>query len=397
VTVPYFHAGGLGAGTLTIAQAGTIRAQGAVTVSNAVALNNNVTIGGTDPLTMTGTMTLSAARTITNSNTTSTTTFAAVNGATYGLTFSGNGNTTVTGVIGTTTGGLTKNGTGTLTLTNAASTYTGVTSIAAGTLSASKLANGSATSSIGTSTNVAANLLIGPGATLQYTGTGDTTDRFFTLNGGTTSSSTHTLDASGSGAINFNNVGSLAYGTAAKLRTLKLIGSNTGNNTLAATLANNTTAALSVVKDGAGKWILTGASAYTGATNVNAGGSGDIELNWLGYSGGHVPISGISGPPILLFPPPAAFSSFGFRPSSFIPHSGFRFRHFPPTPPLHFRRPPTVPALPARLSPPHRGGMPPTFSRRRYADGDIPARQGNIKRPGRHHARSNLACDGRLW
>ena len=31
--------------------------------------------------------------------------------------------------------------------------------------------------------------------------------------------------------------------------------------------------------------------------------SGDIELNWLGYSGGHVPISGISGHPILIFPP----------------------------------------------------------------------------------------------
>jgi hypothetical protein len=32
----------------------------------------------------------------------------------------------------------------------------------------------------------------------------------------------------------------------------------------------------------------------------SGGSSGDIELNWLGYSGGHVPISGI--PPILLFP-----------------------------------------------------------------------------------------------
>jgi fibronectin-binding autotransporter adhesin len=265
--------GALGTGTFTITSAGAaVAAEGTIVTTTPFITYSDVTIGGAGTLTL-GTLTFNDnTRTITNSNTVGTTTFGGISAnGNKALVFSGNGNTTVTGVIGLGTSGLTKNGTGTLTLTNAASTYTGATSIAAGTVAASKLANGSANSSIGKASNAAASLLIGNGATLKYTGAAASTDRLFTLNGGSTSPSTHTLDASGTGAINFTNAGSLAYGTAAKLRTLKLIGSNTGSNTLAATLGNNTTAAVSVVKDGVGTWVLSGASTYTGATTINNG------------------------------------------------------------------------------------------------------------------------------
>ena len=159
---------------------------------------------------------------------------------------------------------------GTWILANENNSYTGVTNINAGTLKVSSLANGGSNSSIGASTNAASNVLIGNTATLQYTGSGATTDRLFTING-TAAGNGVTLDASGTGAITFSNVGSLGYGTNNQTRTLSLTGTNTGANTLAATLANNGSGALSVTKSGDGAWILSGTNTYTGATTVNAG------------------------------------------------------------------------------------------------------------------------------
>lgn len=147
--------------------------------------------------------------------------------------------------------------------------YTGITTIAGGTLSANTLANGGSNSSIGASGNAATNLVIDGGA-LKYVGTGGSTDRLFTV-----AKDGATLDASGTGAVNFTNTGNIAYGTTnpTTTRTLTLAGTNTGNNTLAAAYGDkgSGTSVSALIKTGAGKWIITGAHTYTGGTRVSEG------------------------------------------------------------------------------------------------------------------------------
>jgi len=169
------------------------------------------------------------------------------------------------------TAGLNRSGTGTLYLSNIANTYTGATTLDTdATVCVSKLDNGGANSSIGASPVAAANLSLNSRSTLRYLGSGDSTDRSFTING-TAADDYATLDASGTGAVSFTNAASPAYGTVDQTRTLILAGANTGNNTLAAGIANNGTGAVSVTKSGGGKWVLSGSNTYTGNTTVDAG------------------------------------------------------------------------------------------------------------------------------
>ncbi|WP_052949531.1 autotransporter-associated beta strand repeat-containing protein [Dyella japonica] len=170
------------------------------------------------------------------------------------ITNNGTGNTSVN-----------KTGTGTWILRNAASTYGGATTITGGVLGVDHLTNGGQASSIGNSSNAASNLVIGNGATLRYTGAGDTTDRLFTLSAGTS-----VIESSGTGAIVFSNTGQAAYagnGT----RTLGLGGTNTGNNTMGGTIVDGPGGVTTVGKNDAGTWLLTGNNTYTGNTVVNAG------------------------------------------------------------------------------------------------------------------------------
>ncbi|TPK44216.1 autotransporter outer membrane beta-barrel domain-containing protein [Mesorhizobium sp. B2-5-4] len=158
--------------------------------------------------------------------------------------------------------GVTKVGTGTQILSGA-STYVGATRISRGVLSTPLLANGGAASGIGASASAAANLIL-DGGMLQYTGSGVSTNRQFTLttNGGA-------IDASGSGALTFSDTGSVAL-SGAGARTLTLTGSNTGANALSSVLGD-TGGPTTLVKSGLGTWVLTGSNSYTGSTLVTAG------------------------------------------------------------------------------------------------------------------------------
>lgn len=81
-------------------------------------------------------------------------------------------------------------------------------------------------------------------------------------------------------SINLNNTTGIAagsFGITAGIpaaRTLTLTGTNPDTNTIAGVLQNSTAAGagvLSVTKSGTGKWVLSGANTYTGATTVGAG------------------------------------------------------------------------------------------------------------------------------
>jgi fibronectin-binding autotransporter adhesin len=205
-------------GALTL-ESGTAVGASVTTGTGTLTLGGNVTLNasgtGDTGATIDGNLSLGATRTFTVNN------GAASNDLTVSALVSG-------------AGGLTKAGTGTLAL-SAANTYTGATSITAGVLSANSLANGGVASSIGQSTNAAANLVLG-GGTLQYTGATASTDRNFTLTAATTSS----IDVS---SVTSN---------------LTLSGAST------ATTGNLT-------KIGSGTLTLSGANLYTGRTTINAG------------------------------------------------------------------------------------------------------------------------------
>ncbi|MCE9591263.1 MAG: autotransporter-associated beta strand repeat-containing protein, partial [Planctomycetes bacterium] len=180
-----------------------------------------------------------------------------VNSSSKNYTFSGSGR--ISGYTG-----LTKSGTSTLTMDIGNNDYHLATTITGGTLSVGTLANGGTASGIGDSSNVATNLVLN-GGTLQYTGVAVSTDRLFSVG-----SSGGTLDASGSGAVNFTNTGSMGFNSQTGTRTLTLTGTNTGANTIAAIIGDNT-GATSLTKTGAGNWTLSGVNTYTGLTTVSAG------------------------------------------------------------------------------------------------------------------------------
>ncbi|MGN7919686.1 autotransporter-associated beta strand repeat-containing protein, partial [Lysobacter sp. 22409] len=161
---------------------------------------------------------------------------------------------------------LTKTGTGTWRLSNNNSTYTGITTISGGVLSVDQMADGGLASSIGASSAAAANLVIGNGSTLRYTGAGDSTNRQFTLAPGVTF-----IESSGTGALQFTNTGPVTLSGTNTARTIALGGTNAGNNTMGGTIGNNGTGATTLAKNDSGTWILTGNNTYSGNTVINNG------------------------------------------------------------------------------------------------------------------------------
>jgi autotransporter-associated beta strand protein len=143
-------------------------------------------------------------------------------------------------------------------------TYTGTTTINGGLVVAPVLANGGQPSTIGESSSNASNLILNGGG-IQYTGSGASTNRVFSLglNGGI-------LDASGTGPLQWTSTAAIGFAGGNGPRTLTLQGSNTGANTLALALSDDG-GPTSLVMDGPGRWLVTGANKYSGGTDVDAG------------------------------------------------------------------------------------------------------------------------------
>lgn len=142
------------------------------------------------------------------------------------------------------------------------------------TLSANATASGTNNLTYGTATNsgigrssAAATSLVIDGGTLQYTGADVSTNRLFSIG----NSGTSTLDASGSGAVNFTNTGVVGMNNVQGERTLNLAGTNTGANTLAAVIGDSLLDATHLMKSGAGTWVITGSNTYTGNTTITSG------------------------------------------------------------------------------------------------------------------------------
>ena len=213
-------------------------------------------------------------------------------------------------------GNLNKSQAGTLTLTGS-NTYTGATSIAAGAISVSSVGNygtslASNLGSPGTETQGA--IYMGSGTstgTLIYTGSGETTNRYISL-GSNNNAGGGTIQTDGSGALVFtHNFANNGTPTTAGTRLLTLQGSSTANNEIQGAISDVDTGAgklTGITKNQAGKWILSGASTYSGGTTINAGtllvnnttgsgtGAGDVSvtggtLGGTGTIGGNVSVS----------------------------------------------------------------------------------------------------------
>jgi len=158
--------------------------------------------------------------------------------------------------------------TGVVRLSGTNNSYTGATQIVRGTLEVASLANGGTNSSIGASSNAAANLVIRGdlSGSLKYIGSSNSsTDRLFTMQGNTG------INAAGTGTVSFTNSGSIVFASAGSAANLVLTASNTGVNVMNPSLGNNGAGVVGVAKNGTGAWVLGGANTYTGTTQVNAG------------------------------------------------------------------------------------------------------------------------------
>jgi fibronectin-binding autotransporter adhesin len=264
--------------------------------------------------------------------------------------------------------GVNKYGSGTWTITNTANTYTLSPQLVDGILDVASLANSGVASAIGSGTGI---LFSGQGTsgTLRYTGAAaQATNRLVSIDapGGTIDSSgAGALTFSGTvlaiNTANFNLnftsgsnvaantsttqpgtvVGMLVTSTAVPAgttilaisgnqytlstsalatvstnavltlppeRTLRLSGSNTGDNTISGPIVTATSVNLmGITKAGAGKWILSGSNAYGGTTLVEAGtllidgNSGSVVAPFV-VSGGILGGSGTIGGAVTVSP-----------------------------------------------------------------------------------------------
>ena len=173
---------------------------------------------------------------------------------------------------------LTKQGAGTLTLSSAANTFTGQVLSDSGTIQVTKLENNGTASSVGAGT---ASIRLGSDATatLEYIGTTDSsTNKVVQIgtNAATNTGSVAILNNSASGKLTFTaTTFNQVVGAATVARALTLDGTYTGAaNGITGVIQDHNTAGggiVSLTKEGASTWALSGANTYTGNTSVTAG------------------------------------------------------------------------------------------------------------------------------
>lgn len=201
------------------------------------------------------------------------------NGAARTLTIGGNGDTLISGdIVASATSFdhiLTKTGTGTLTITgtNAAAltTLDGAVNVNGGTVAITdfrSVTNNNATINLGTTTT-AGTLQVG--TSVVPSAAGLTTSKVINL-AGTTGAATILASQAGTDPVILNANFTATGGALAEAKILTLGGINTADNIVNGVIPNNAAGGLvSLVKTGAGTWVLGGTNTYTGSTTVNAG------------------------------------------------------------------------------------------------------------------------------
>jgi autotransporter-associated beta strand protein len=272
---------GSGIGNFTKTGAGNLTLNGASAYTGATVLSaGTITIGANNATGNGGNLSLAGGTTLalgTNSLTQGLVTTAgaspAITGtgtitASTGFFFNHTGDTTIDAVLAG-AGGLLKAQANVVTLTGA-STYMGTTEIQAGTLSINSIANvGGGASALGAPTTAEAGIirmgLSTAATTLQYTGSGHSTNRLIGMQGTTGSV---TIDADGTGALGLGGVRFEMAGN----KTLVLRGSSdalTIDNTTGT--ITETGGVLTLNKTDANTWLVNAAASYTGATQVDNG------------------------------------------------------------------------------------------------------------------------------
>ncbi len=173
---------------------------------------------------------------------------------------------------------LTKAGTGNWVLLGNNS-FSGQVLINAGTLTVNTIAGAGTNSALGTGVS---NAVVRLGnnnntGTLEYIGSGATTDRQIQIGSGTVGNTGGaTILNNGTGALVFSATDfNSPYATATGTRALTLGGSNAAANAILGAIIDNvgisTTGRVNVSKIDAGTWILAGTNTYTGATTIGGG------------------------------------------------------------------------------------------------------------------------------